>query len=225
MRKIRIIEQVSLDGVIQAPGGGDEGGDDYAHGGWAMLYADTAIVEAIVAAQGRSFDLLLGRRTYDIFAGYWPKVENDPIADGLNAATKYVATHRPDSLGWGPVEALGADIMEGVRAPQVTVHLSGRRARLACLRHLQSRIAAAIISSLGMRRPSGVEVATIAPFSTSRFNSFRVKPRRSAALRSATVGRGLRKMRRMLSGEAGGIGWPFMIDSTYVIDERGVCQR
>ena len=114
MRKIRIIEQISLDGVIQAPGGRNEDGD-YAHGGWAMPYFDTAMGEAIAAAQGRSFDLLLGRRTYDIFAGYWPKVENDPIADGLNAATKYVATHRPDSLGWGPVEDLGADIMEGVR--------------------------------------------------------------------------------------------------------------
>jgi dihydrofolate reductase len=114
MRKIRIIEQISLDGVIQAPGGRDEDGD-YAHGGWAMPYFDTAMGEAIAAAQGRSFDLLLGRRTYDIFAGYWPKVENDPIADGLNAATKYVATHRPDSLGWGPVGDLGADIVEGVR--------------------------------------------------------------------------------------------------------------
>ena len=96
MRKIRIIEQISLDGVIQAPGGRDEDGD-YAHGGWAMLFFDTAILEAIGAAQGRSFDLLLGRRTYDIWASYWPKAENGPIADGLNAATKYVATHRPDS--------------------------------------------------------------------------------------------------------------------------------
>jgi dihydrofolate reductase len=115
MRKIRIIEQISLDGVIQAPGGRDEDGD-YAHGGWAMPYFDTAIGEAIVAAQGRSFDLLLGRRTYDIFAGYWPKAENGPIADGLNAATKYVATHRPDSLEWGPIEDLGSDIMEGIRS-------------------------------------------------------------------------------------------------------------
>ena len=114
MRKIRIIEQISLDGVIQAPGGRDEDGD-YAHGGWAMPYFDTAMGEAIAAAQGRSFDLLLGRRTYDIFAGYRPKVEKGRLADGLNAATKYVATHRPDSLGWGPVEDLGADIMEGVR--------------------------------------------------------------------------------------------------------------
>jgi dihydrofolate reductase len=87
MRKIRIIEQISLDGVIQSPGGRNEDGD-YPHGGWAMLYSDTAILEAIVAAQGRSFDLLLGRLTYDIFAGYWPKARNAPIADGLNAATK-----------------------------------------------------------------------------------------------------------------------------------------
>jgi dihydrofolate reductase len=114
MREVRIIEQISLDGVIQAPGGRNEDGD-YAYGGWAMLFFDTSILEAIVAAQGRSFDLLLGRRTYDIWASYWPKAENGPIADGLNAATKYVATHRPDSLGWGPVEDLGADIIEGVR--------------------------------------------------------------------------------------------------------------
>ena len=80
MRKIRIIEQISLDGVIQAPGGRDEGGDDYAHGGWAMPYRNTARAEAIAEAQGRSFDLLLGRRTYDIWAGYWPKVKNGPYS-------------------------------------------------------------------------------------------------------------------------------------------------
>ena len=114
MRKVRIIEQISLDGVIQAPGGRDEDGD-YTHGGWAMPYFDTAMGEAIAAAQGRSFDLLLGRRTYDIWASYWPKAENGPMADGLNAATKYVATHRPESLGWGPVKDLGADIIKGVR--------------------------------------------------------------------------------------------------------------
>ncbi len=114
MRKIRIIEQISLDGVIQAPGGRNEDGD-YAPGGWAMLFFDPTLLEAIVAAQGKTFDLLLGRRTYDIWAGYWPKAEKSPIADGLNAATKYVATHRPESLGWGPVKDLGADIVAGVR--------------------------------------------------------------------------------------------------------------
>ena len=114
MRKIRIIEHISLDGVIQAPGGRNEDGD-YAHGGWMAPYRTAAGAEAVAEAQGRSFDLLLGRRTYDIFAGYWPKAGKSPIADGLNAATKYVATHRPDSLGWGPVEHLGADIVQGVR--------------------------------------------------------------------------------------------------------------
>ncbi|MGH9379804.1 MAG: dihydrofolate reductase family protein [Thermoanaerobaculia bacterium] len=116
MRKIRIIEHISLDGVIQAPGGPDEDkGGDFEHGGWIVPHSDPAAGEAIVAAQGKGFDLLLGRRTYDIWSGYWPKVENNPMADSLNAATKYVATHRPDSLGWGPVEDLGADIVEGVR--------------------------------------------------------------------------------------------------------------
>jgi len=76
---------------------------------------DDAAGEAIVAAQGDAFDLLLGRRTYDIFAGYWPKAKKSPMADSLNAATKYVATHRPDSLEWGPVEDLGPDIVQGVR--------------------------------------------------------------------------------------------------------------
>ena len=116
MRKIRIIEHISLDGVIQAPGGPDEDRDgDYVHGGWMAPYRSAAGGAAVAEAQGSSFDLLLGRRTYDIFAGYWPKAGNGPIANGLNAATKYVATHRPDSLGWGPVQDLGADIIEGVR--------------------------------------------------------------------------------------------------------------
>ena len=115
MRRLRILEHISLDGVIQAPGGRNEGGDDYAHGGWTAPYRSAAGGEADAEAQGSRFDLLLGRRTYDIFAGYWPKAGKVRLADGLNAATKYVATHRPDSLGWGPVEDLGADIMEGVR--------------------------------------------------------------------------------------------------------------
>lgn len=114
MRKIKIIEHISLDGVIQAPGGPGEDGD-YEHGGWIVPHSDPAVGEAILAAHGRAFDLLLGRRTYDIWSDYWPKIANDPMADSLNAATKYVATHRSDSLGWGPVEDLGQDMVEGVR--------------------------------------------------------------------------------------------------------------
>jgi dihydrofolate reductase len=112
VRRIRVIEHISLDGVIQAPGGPDEDVDgDFKHGGWAAPHADPAVGEAIDAAHGKRFDLLLGRRTYDIWAGYWPK-QNGAMADSLNAATKYVATHRPESLEWGPVADLGADIVE-----------------------------------------------------------------------------------------------------------------
>jgi dihydrofolate reductase len=113
MRTIRIIEHISLDGVIQGPGGPND--DNYRYGGWAVPHHDDAAGEAIVAAQGDAFDLLLGRRTYDIFGDYWPKAKQSPMADSLNAATKYVATHRPESLEWGPVEDLGPDIVEGVR--------------------------------------------------------------------------------------------------------------
>jgi dihydrofolate reductase len=114
MRKIRIIEHISLDGVI-SPGGPGEYGEDYANGGWTAPYRSPAGAEAIVEAQGTGFDLLLGRRTYDLWAGYWPKVKGGLFADGLNAARKYVATHRPESLGWGPVGDLGTDVMAGIR--------------------------------------------------------------------------------------------------------------
>ena len=61
------------------------------------------------------YPLLLGRRTYDIWSGFWPKAPGSPIADRLNAATKFVATHRPNSLEWGPFEGLGPNIVEGIR--------------------------------------------------------------------------------------------------------------
>ena len=114
MRKIRIIEHISLDGVIQAPGGPKED-PGYPYGGWAAPHDDPEGGQAIVDAQGERFDLLLGRRTYDIFAGFWPKAPKSPMADSLNAATKYVATHTPDSLAWGPAESLGPNLVEGVR--------------------------------------------------------------------------------------------------------------
>jgi dihydrofolate reductase len=110
MRKIRIFEHISLDGVISPPGD-----SDFAQGGWSAPYRTPAGAAALAEAQGTSFALLLGRRTYDIWTNFWPKVKGGPFADSLNAATKYVATHRPDSLGWGPVGDLGADVIAGVR--------------------------------------------------------------------------------------------------------------
>ena len=119
MRKLKIIEHISLDGVI-SPGRPGEYGDDYANGGWTAPYRSPAGAAAVVEAQGTGFDLLLGRRTYDLWAGYWPKVKGGPFADGLNAARKYVATHRPESLGWGPVGDLGTDVMAGIRRVKST---------------------------------------------------------------------------------------------------------
>ena len=110
MRKLKIMEHISLDGVIQS-----SGEDDFPYSDWTAPYRTPAGREALLAAHGGSFDLLLGRRTYDSWSDFWPKAPSSPMADGLNAATKYIATHRPESLAWGPFEALGADIVEGIR--------------------------------------------------------------------------------------------------------------
>ena len=114
-RKLRIFEHISLDGVIQPPGD-----SNFANGGWSAPYRTPAGAAALAEAQGASFDLLLGRRTYDLWADFWPKVKEGPFAGPINAATKYVATHRPESLEWGPVEDLGADVLAGVRRVKST---------------------------------------------------------------------------------------------------------
>jgi dihydrofolate reductase len=113
MRTIRIFEHISLDGVIEP--GGPNVDREYADGGWTVPYRSAAGAEAAAARQGKGFDLLLGRRTYDLWSGFWPTVTDGPFAGGLNAATKYVVTHRRDGLTWGPVGDLGADAIEGVR--------------------------------------------------------------------------------------------------------------
>lgn len=111
MRDLKIIEHISLDGVIQHS---DDDGD-FPYSDWTVPYRSPVGREAVLAAQGESFDLLLGRRTYDIWSGFWPKAPSDAMSDALNAATKYVATHRPESLEWGPFEGLGPDVVEDVR--------------------------------------------------------------------------------------------------------------
>jgi dihydrofolate reductase len=110
MRTLKIIEHISLDGVIQVSGDAD-----FPYSDWTAPYRTPAGRDAILAAYGESFDLLLGRRTYDQWSGFWPKAPSSPMADGLNAARKYVATHRPESLEWAPFEGVGPDLVEGVR--------------------------------------------------------------------------------------------------------------
>jgi len=110
MRALKIIEHMSLDGVIQSSG---EDGFPYAE--WTAPYRTPAGRDLLLAEHGERFDLVLGRRTYDMWSGFWPKASSSPFADRLNAATKYVVTHRPESLEWGPFEGLGPDIVAGVR--------------------------------------------------------------------------------------------------------------
>ena len=111
MRTLKIIEYISLDGVIQ----NSADGGDFPYSDWTAPYRTPAGRDAMLAAHGERFDLLLGRRTYDMWSGFWPKAPSSPIGDRLNAATKFVATHRPESLEWGPFEGLGPDVVEGVR--------------------------------------------------------------------------------------------------------------
>jgi len=115
MRKIIAATFVSLDGVMQAPGGPEEdpvGG--FSFGGWTFHYFDEVGGAAMNELFSKPFALLLGRRTYDIFAAYWP-YQKDPIADAFNPATKYVATHRPDTLTWQNTQWLGPDIVAALR--------------------------------------------------------------------------------------------------------------
>lgn len=110
MRKLKIIEHISLDGVIQS-----SGENNFPYAEWTVPYRTPAGRDKLLAAHGDRFDLLLGRRTYDQWSGFWPTAPAMPFADRLNAAKKYVVTHRPESLEWGPFEAVGPDLITGVR--------------------------------------------------------------------------------------------------------------
>ncbi|RUV28007.1 MAG: dihydrofolate reductase [Mesorhizobium sp.] len=115
MRKIITATFVSLDGVMQAPGGPEEdpvGGFEF--GGWTVHYWDDVMGAAMGETFSKSFALLLGRKTYDIFAAHWP-YQSGPIADSFNAVTKYVATHRPDTLSWQNSRSLGSDVVAALR--------------------------------------------------------------------------------------------------------------
>jgi dihydrofolate reductase len=113
MRKIRIFEHISLDGVIEHDG-------DYEYSAWTTPYRSPAGAGLLFEAYGPGFDLLLGRSTYDIFSNFWPNAGDFPMANAINAATKYVATHSPESLEWGPIGNLGEDVIEGIRNLKAT---------------------------------------------------------------------------------------------------------
>lgn len=131
MRKLIVLSFVSLDGVMQAPGGPDEdrsGGFEY--GGWTVPYFDEFSGKVMSEQMGRPFDLLLGRKTYEIFAAYWPLHDAD-LGTGLNRATKYVASKTLEKLDWKPSVLIKGDVAAEVRkikgqdGPDLQVHGSG----------------------------------------------------------------------------------------------------
>jgi dihydrofolate reductase len=132
MRKLIVNTFLTLDGVMQAPGGPEEdpsGG--FAHGGWSVNYWDDQMMQVMGEFMGKPFDLVLGRKTYEIFAAHWPHVTDDPGAKALNEATKFVATRTLKSLDWSNSVLIKGDVAEEVAAlkeqdgPELQVHGSG----------------------------------------------------------------------------------------------------
>jgi len=112
MRKLVAITFLTLDGVMQAPGGSDEDREGgFAHGGWVVPYFDEQLGAHMVALIQRAGALLLGRKTYDIFAAWWPTTpDTDPIAAVYNRIPKYVASRSPRRLEWAKSHQLGEEI-------------------------------------------------------------------------------------------------------------------
>ena len=117
MRKLSVAEFVSLDGVMQAPGGEDEDREGgFQHGGWQQPYFDDVGGERIGASMAQTGAFLFGRKTYEIFAGYWPtQPDDDPFAKILNGLPKYVAsTTLTEPLAWEPSTLLHGDVAKAV---------------------------------------------------------------------------------------------------------------
>ena len=134
MRKLNVVSFITLDGVMQAPGGPEEdptGG--FKHGGWVAGYFDDFLGKVIVKQMSKTFDLLLGRKTYEIFAAHWPYVNTneDTIAAGINNARKYVASKTLTKLDWSNSELIKGDLAKEVKklkdqgGPEIQVHGSG----------------------------------------------------------------------------------------------------
>jgi dihydrofolate reductase len=133
MRKLIVLSFITLDGVMQAPGGpGEDPSGGFKYGGWSVQYFDDVLGSVMTEQMGHPFDLLLGRKTYDIFAGHWPRVgDDDPAGRVINRAKKYVVSHRPVSLDWKTTIPISGDIPEKIKqlkredGPEIQVHGSG----------------------------------------------------------------------------------------------------
>jgi dihydrofolate reductase len=130
LRKIVVLSFVTLDGVMQAPGGPEEDkGGSFKWGGWSVGYWDDYLGKVMGEQMGRPFDLLLGRKTYDIFSAYWPKQGNDnPAAAGLNKAKKFVVSTTLKKPEWVNTIVLKNNVVSGIKklkeqdGPEIQVH-------------------------------------------------------------------------------------------------------
>ena len=132
MRRLIVSTFLTLDGVMQAPGGpGEDDNGGFAHGGWSVNYWDEQMGMIMDEAMSVPFDLVLGRKTYDIFAAYWPHASEEAGAKPLNDATKYVASRSRPTLEWDRSVLIEGDAAEGVAdlkkgdGPELQVHGSG----------------------------------------------------------------------------------------------------
>jgi dihydrofolate reductase len=132
MRKLIVSTFLTLDGVMQAPGGPEEDPEDgFAFGGWSVNYWDDKMGQVMDEAMSQPFDLLLGRKTYEIFAAYWPHASDEAGAKPLNDATKFVVSRTEPSLDWSESVLIEGDVAQGIIAlkkeegPELQVHGSG----------------------------------------------------------------------------------------------------
>ncbi|MDQ1281343.1 MAG: hypothetical protein QG670_2608 [Thermoproteota archaeon] len=133
MRKLIILSFVTLDGVMQAPGGPEEDASgDFKYGGWSAGYWDDFMGKVMGAQMAEPFDLLLGRKTYEIFASYWPNAKNEPLADKLNEAKKYVVSTTLSKLDWNNSTLIKGEIVDEIKklkkqdGPEIQVHGSSK---------------------------------------------------------------------------------------------------
>jgi len=129
MRRLVVSTFLTLDGVMQAPGGpGEDDSGGFTHGGWSVRYWDEHMGQVMGAAMSAPFDLVLGRRTYDIFAAYWPTAPEEAGGKVFNEATKYVASRGRPTLEWSNSVLIEGDAAEGLAklkeedGPELQVH-------------------------------------------------------------------------------------------------------
>jgi dihydrofolate reductase len=127
MRKIIVLTFVTLDGVMQAPGGPEEDqSGNFKYGGWTVPYFDEALGQVMTEQMGHPFDLLLGRKTFEIFAGYWPQHAEEGA--GINQATKYVASNTLKTHAWSKSVFLSGEVAKEIKklkqgdGPELQVH-------------------------------------------------------------------------------------------------------